>query len=497
MRIILDQAGVTLGGRPALTDISLTLSTGERWLVLGGNGSGKSTLLRLLRGDIWPNDDGRDSRLYQIDQGPGRPSPIGLRQRFGIVSPEIQRTTKRLCAHLPARTVILAGPRDAVYVQGRVTPAERDVLDDVTGRLGITPLLATPVEALSNGQLRAVLLARALASRPLVLFLDEFLDGLDAAAQEIATQAVSQVSADGTTVVLTSHQGASLPPGPATGLTLAHGRIVDRGEAGDVLARYCARMAESPAPAPSGVAAPTAGSGTTARTAAPAHGEPLVILENATVYLNRKEVLHAINLTVTPGGHMALVGANGAGKSTLLQLMAGAHHPALGGRAMRPGLAAPEGFTDLRDIRRRIGLVSFELEADYDKELSALELVLSGIPGTIGLFAAPAPGDFAAATRWMEFFGVADLAERRLGQLSAGQTRRLFLARAMVGEPRLLLLDEPFSGLDAPSRRVAMEAVSAAARAGVTVVAAVHNRGDVIPEIETVLRVVAGRLQPL
>jgi molybdate transport system ATP-binding protein len=65
----------------------------------------------------------------------------------------------------------------------------------------------------------------------------------------------------------------------------------------------------------------------------------------------------------------------------------------------------------------------------------------------------------------------------------------------MVGEPRLLLLDEPFSGLDATSRRSAMNAVSAAARSGVTVVAAVHSRGDVIPEIETVLRVVKGRIQ--
>jgi molybdate transport system ATP-binding protein len=162
---------------------------------------------------------------------------------------------------------------------------------------------------------------------------------------------------------------------------------------------------------------------------------------------------------------------------------------------MRPGLAAPEGFTDLREIRRRIGMVSFELEADYDKDLSALELVTSGIAATMGIYAEPAAADFAAARRWMEFFGVADLAERRLGRLSAGQTRRLFLARAMVGEPRLLLLDEPFSGLDGPSRRLAMEAVSAAARSGVTVIAAVHRRGDVIPEIQSVYRLDAGRLR--
>ncbi|UJX40989.1 ATP-binding cassette domain-containing protein [Desulfovibrio sp. JY] len=490
LRIILDNADVTFSGRPALRGVSLTVAAGERWLVLGGNGSGKSTMLRLLRGDIWPDDDGREHRIYRMAGSPDRASPIGLRPRFGIVSPEIQRAAKRLCAHQPASAVILAGPRDAVYVQGRPSAAELDTLEAVLDRLCISHLADTPVEALSNGQLRAVLLARALASRPLVLFLDEFLDSLDDAARDTAQQAVEQAAADGAAVVLTSHQGAALPPGEARGITLAGGRIIDAGDAKTVLERYRKSMAtsgsEAAAPAlPVSEAVPSP------------DGPPLVVLENASVFLNRREVLHAITLTVRQGGHMGLVGANGAGKSTLLKLIAGEYHPALGGRAMRPGLAAPEGFTDLRDIRKRIGMVSFELEADYDKELPALELVVSGISATIGLFAAPTDKDLAAARRWMEFFGVAELAERRLGQLSAGQTRRLFLARAMVGEPRLLLLDEPFSGLDAPSRRVAMQAVSAAARAGVTVLAAVHQRGDIIPEIETVLRLTAGHLAPL
>jgi molybdate transport system ATP-binding protein len=488
-RITLDQVSVTLGGQRALHDVTFSLGQGETWLMLGANGSGKSTLLRLLRGDIWPDDDGRGTRLYQLGDGPGRASPIGLRQRFGIVSPELQRATKRLCGHLPAATVILAGPRDALYVQGRPSDQELAVLSNMLNRLGIASLRDTPIEALSNGQLRAVLLARALASNPLALFLDEFLDGLDTAAQETAAQAIALAAADGAAVVVTSHQGAPLPPGPARGLALSGGRVVDLGAADAVLARY--QRALIPEPAQETV--------TTALHSAPnpsLDGQPLVALEHASVFINRKQVLHDLNLIVRPGEHLALVGANGAGKSTLLKLLAGEYHPALGGRAVRPGLAAPEGLTDLREIRKRIGMVSFELEADYDKELPALELVVSGVSATIGLFAEPLEKDLAAARRWMEFFGVADLAERRLGQLSAGQTRRLFLARAMVGQPRLLLLDEPFSGLDAASRRLAMEAVSAAARSGVTVVAAVHSRGDVIPEIHTVMRVVKGRLQP-
>jgi molybdate transport system ATP-binding protein len=223
-------------------------------------------------------------------------------------------------------------------------------------------------------------------------------------------------------------------------------------------------------------------------------GLPLVVINNASVFLDRREILCRVNLTVAPGGHLAVLGANGSGKSTLLGLMAGQHHPALGGQVLRPGLTAPEGLTDLRDIRRRIGQVSFELEAEYDKEITVLEVVLSGSQASIGLYAAPTDKDVAAARRWLAFFGLADLTGRRLGALSAGQTRRLFLARAMAAGPRLLLLDEPFSGLDAASRRAAMEAVSAAARSGVTVVCAVHHPEDIIPEIKALARIENGRI---
>ncbi len=489
MRIILEHASVTLAGQRALADVSLTLAGGETCLVLGANGSGKSTLLRLLRGDIWPDDDGRGRRLYQTGDGPGRASPIGLRQRLGIVSPEIQLAIKRLCGHLPAARVVLAGPRDALYVQGRPSRRELAVADGILERLGIAALRDTPVSALSNGQLRIVLLARALACDPVLLFLDEFLDSLDNEARETVAAGVAEAAALGAGVVLTSHRGAPLPPGrPARGVTLHGGRLIDSGPAEEVLGRYRAprQVDDEPSrrPGPPPTAVPHAA------------GAPLVILEHASVFLDRREVLRDIGLVVRPGGHMALIGANGAGKSTLLRLMAGEYHPALGGRALRPGLAAPEGLTDLRDIRRRIGMVSFELETAYDKELPALDLVVSGVAATIGLHARPTDGELAEARRWMEFFDVADLSDRRLGHLSAGQTRRLFLARAMAGRPRLLLLDEPFSGLDAASRRSAMEAVSAAARHGVTVVCAVHGRGDIIPEIRTVIRLAGGRLQP-
>jgi len=326
--------------------------------------------------------------------------------------------------------------------------------------------------------------------QPLALFLDEFLDGLDTQATELAGWAVGEAAKTGVAVLVTSHRPAQLPVEAAMGVRVEDGHLVATGPASDILALYAAgQKTRSTRHSNQPVAAP--GKRTATRQAT-----PLVVLENATVVLGERTILDSLSLTVQPGGHMAVLGVNGAGKSTLLKLIAGEYHPAVGGRVSRPGLASPEGFTDLRDIRRRIGMVSFELEAAYEKCPSARDLVLSGIKATIGLLEAPGEQDKAAADYWMAVFDVADLADRRLGELSAGQTRRLFLARAMVARPRLLLLDEPFAGLDAPSRSAAMAAVSAVAALGVTVLTAVHVPADIIPEIQSIYRLENGCLLP-
>lgn len=491
-----DHASVTLSGRPALTDCTFRLDRGQTWLVLGPNGSGKSTLLRLLRGDIWPDADGKGRRLFFPDTGPGRSSPLGLRHRLGLVSPERARALKRLGGHLGAADCILAGARDSLYLQGRASAAENQRVADLLARLELTHLAETPVAELSNGQLRAVLLARALMREPLALFLDEFLDGLDTEASAIAGRAARAAAAGGTAVVITSHRPKGLPVDTAQGVILAAGRLVDSGPAGEVLARYEAAQGEMPRESPTPMAPSTPAVPLASCPASPTPDLPLVVIENASVILSGRLALDAVSLTVRPGEHVALVGANGSGKTTLLRLIAGQCHPAVGGRIERPGLAAPEGLTDLREIRKRVGLVSFELEAEYEKELTGLELVLSGFAASIGLYDTPTEEAVATARQWLETLGVAALADRRLGALSAGQTRRLFLARAMVARPRLLLLDEPFAGLDAPARREALATVAALAKTGVTVLAAVHDIGDIIPEIRTIRRLDRGRLLP-
>src|SRR5690606_23980900 len=140
---------------------------------------------------------------------------------------------------------------------------------------------------------------------------------------------------------------------------------------------------------------------------------------------------------------------NGSGKSTLLSLIYGDLHPALGGHIERRGV--PHG-THIGEWKRRVGWVSPELQADHHTVGSIEEIVISGRHASVGLNEPPSAADHRAAARWLRFFGIWALRHRSPRQVSYGQMRLALLARAMAGEPELLLLDEPCTGLDGDVR---------------------------------------------
>jgi len=132
----------------------------------------------------------------------------------------------------------------------------------------------------------------------------------------------------------------------------------------------------------------------------------------------------------------------------------------------------------LEHFKRRVGLVAPHLQADHPRELTVSEVVQSGRHASIGLNGAPSSADRAAAARALALFGLTRLARRHLSELSYGQSRRVLFARAFVRAPRLLLLDEPFAGLDAPTRRALLKRVAAQAAAGTAVVVTAHRLAD-------------------
>jgi ABC-type molybdenum transport system ATPase subunit/photorepair protein PhrA len=161
----------------------------------------------------------------------------------------------------------------------------------------------------------------------------------------------------------------------------------------------------------------------------------------------------ARELALRRGEHWAVFGANGAGKSSFLKLLYGDLAPALGGQILRAG--CPPG-THISEWKRRVGLVSPELQTTYLVDVSLLELVASARYSSIGLVDEMTRSDERNARKWLEFFELLPFAKRRPRELSYGQLRRALIARAMAADARILLLDEPLTGLD-PGQRAGMK----------------------------------------
>jgi molybdate transport system ATP-binding protein len=200
-------------------------------------------------------------------------------------------------------------------------------------------------------------------------------------------------------------------------------------------------------------------------------------LRNACVYRDERRVLGPLDWTLGAGEHWLIAGPNGAGKSTLIALLYGDLSPADGGGIERQGL--PPG-TPISEWKGAVGIVSPELQSRYAATTCTVdEIVVSGLHSSIGLDEPPSPAERALARRRLAEVGLRGLGRRRARQLSYGQLRRALVARALIMDRRLLLLDEPFDGLDASARDIVAARVAAAVKHGTQVVFATHHPEDV------------------
>ncbi|TLY66733.1 MAG: ATP-binding cassette domain-containing protein, partial [Gammaproteobacteria bacterium] len=219
-------------------------------------------------------------------------------------------------------------------------------------------------------------------------------------------------------------------------------------------------------------------------------GRTLVRLDQARVYLEGSRVLEGVSLTVHAGELWVIHGRNGSGKTTLLRTLYGDHGVAVGGTIVRAGAAAG---VPLEAFRKRVGLVAPHLQADHPQELTVEEVVQSGRYASLGLNEPPTAADRAAAHRALAALGLTPLARRALGELSYGQARRVLFARALVRAPRLLLLDEPFAGVDSLTRGALFERVLELAAGGTAVVVSAHRPGEWLKSATHELELAAGR----
>jgi iron complex transport system ATP-binding protein len=224
-------------------------------------------------------------------------------------------------------------------------------------------------------------------------------------------------------------------------------------------------------------------------------------LELAQVNVARGDrvVLHDINLSIRTGEHVAILGPNGCGKSTLIFTMTCQIYP-----IVRPGMQVRifgRERWDLTQLRKHFGIVAAglmgtELPGERTAVTTGLDAVIAGF--------------FSASTLWpnlhvtdemrerameaLERIEAAYLETRLVGEMSAGEKRRILIARALVHRPRQLLLDEPSNALDLAAQRELRETLRRLAQEGTGLVLVTHHLGDILPEIERVILMRGGRI---
>jgi len=222
--IELRNVSVVLNGNAVLHDISWRLAPGEHWAVSGGNGSGKSTFLKLIRGEVWPAP-GKGERISRIG-GVEQETALALKQRVAMVSPELQDRYLQQEWRLTALQVVSSGFLDGDYVYERPSAEEKRFAGTIVQVLAIEPLLKRNVQQLSTGELRKVLIARALAGRPSILALDEVCDGLDAPARQDLLGRLAEIARSGTQLLFATHRNEEVFSEITHELVLEKGRII-------------------------------------------------------------------------------------------------------------------------------------------------------------------------------------------------------------------------------------------------------------------------------
>ena len=472
--IHIDRLTTRIRDRVILENTSWMIEKGQNWAVIGPNGSGKTSLMRVLTREL-PVISGKIH--YSDDFLPER--DIALVSFESEKRLFLMESRKEDARQFSGRVLDFTQVND-VLSQGS-DPVETKRIVRLTG---VENLLKRNITRLSTGEFRKVLIARSLLNRPRLLLLDEPLEGLDMESRNHLTILVDTLIKNGVQVIMVTHRTHAIPSRIENVLCLKNNRVHAQGKREDILdpdgLTRLYGMGQLDSSEDNDLSELLSFS-------EKPQGNELIRMDRVTVTYGNLCVFKHLSWQVNRGEKWMVTGPNGSGKSTLLSLISGDNPQAYANEIYLFGKRRGSGES-IWDIKKRIGLVSSEFQLRYQRDMTLLDVILSGFFDSVGLYRKYTIEQKHIALAWLRALGFQDKSLNRLTHLSFGEQKLVLIARAMVKSPEILILDEPCQGLDPANRRHVLALINRIGSIpGTTIIHVSHHREEILPCIDKYL----------
>ncbi|MES2650214.1 MAG: ATP-binding cassette domain-containing protein [Bacteroidota bacterium] len=414
--------------KTVLQDLNWVIKRGENWLLSGISGSGKTTLAKIIIGQQSAVGDVKIN-FTENSNLPAQVLFVESWYQFKNLEGVANFYYQQRYTSQQTKDIITVGAELAAY--GKENGLEIDQLNPILEAFDLLAFSNSQLIELSSGEHKKLQLVKALWLKPQLLIIDQPYTGLDSTSRKNLNRLLDEISSEGVQLILISND-IDLPSAITSFAELRNGKLIAVNSIQTQLLNTPKQVKDIPhflkeTPLYS--------------------SQQIVKMVNINISYGEKKVLKNINWEVKAGEKWLLKGHNGSGKSTLLSLINGDHPQSYANELYLFGNRRGSGES-VWDIKQHIGLISPEFHWYFDATSTVWESIASGFYDTVGLFQHIPYTRSRQVDELLDYFGLTEHKNEQLNTLPLGKQRLTLLARTIIKNPELLILDEPCQGLD-------------------------------------------------
>ncbi|EMV9369104.1 molybdate ABC transporter ATP-binding protein ModF [Vibrio alginolyticus] len=419
------------------------INTQQSWGIFSADGDIGSLLGDLICDEISPNSGEIELNGLSVAQ-------VSLSEQQRLLERELEKDDTDFLDRIDQGSTVYS----LILEQSQDTNLTEQLVND----LDLSHLRDSGFRVLSTGETRRVMLARALATQPDLVLLDNPFTGLDIAHRAALARYLHSLSQN-VQLLITFSRESDMPEWINSIALFSAGKLdstMDKSSWDNhpIIGQIKSQSEQQSEEMMSLIRQ---------HQHSTPFNNPIFELKNGAVEYTDKKIFTGLNWRIDKGQHWQVKGPNGCGKSTLLGLIFGDHPQCYSNDIDIFGTKRGTGET-IWEIKQHIGMVSSALHLQYRVNCSALEVILSGFYDSIGLYNQPTRKEMDIANEWLDILHMSQYKKTSFKQLEYGQQRLLLIARAIVKQPTLLILDEPYQGLDFLGRRLVKNTLELIAR---------------------------------